>query len=74
MSESWLATVRRAAKLREREAAKAALRKHDGNIAAAARELGISRGGLQGRIERWGLNDPPDVPAGGTQQSEDSAG
>ena len=38
MSESWLATVRRAAKLREREAAKAALRKHDGNIAAAARE------------------------------------
>ena len=29
---------------------------------------------LEATRERWGLNDPPDVPAGGTRQSEDSAG
>ncbi|WP_162054827.1 sigma-54-dependent transcriptional regulator [Pontibacter pamirensis] len=39
----------------EREAVKRALQKHDGNISKAAKELGLSRGALYRRLEKYEL-------------------
>jgi len=39
----------------EREAVKQALEGSDGNVSAAARRLGISRGALRNRLDRFGL-------------------
>ncbi|RIJ41908.1 sigma-54-dependent transcriptional regulator [Pontibacter oryzae] len=39
----------------EREAVQQALQKHDGNISKAAKELGLSRGALYRRLEKYGL-------------------
>ena len=55
----WLATLRREVDEAAREAAIAALTASGGNIAAAARALGLSRGGLIARLKRWGLYAPP---------------
>jgi transcriptional regulator of acetoin/glycerol metabolism len=39
----------------EREAIRAALAEHGGNVVQAARALGVSRSALYRRIERYGL-------------------
>jgi two-component system, NtrC family, response regulator HydG len=39
----------------EREAVQRALQKHDGNISKAAKELGLSRGALYRRLEKYEL-------------------
>lgn len=39
----------------EREAVQRALQKHDGNISKAAKELGLSRGALYRRLEKYAL-------------------
>ncbi|MDX5420485.1 MAG: sigma-54-dependent Fis family transcriptional regulator, partial [Hymenobacteraceae bacterium] len=39
----------------EREAVQRALQKHEGNISKAAKELGLSRGALYRRLEKYEL-------------------
>jgi len=44
----------------ERELLETALRSHGGNVRAAARELGISRGTLYRKAKKYGIAlDPP---------------
>jgi len=43
----------------ERETLREYLKKHDGNVAATARELGINRTNLFGKINDLGLREPP---------------
>jgi transcriptional regulator of acetoin/glycerol metabolism len=39
----------------ERDAVQRALQKHDGNVSKAAKELGLSRGALYRRLEKYAL-------------------
>ncbi len=60
-----LANGRQASDLRaaERAELQRALARTDGNVSAAARELGIGRATLYRRMRRVGLSDAPELPA-----------